>query len=141
MKKLIATFTLVLLLVGTAAQADPAIVLNQPNPHYGDTVDFTGVYPKVATRRIGTQQHWNPAVQVDCYRDGVRIYSANTAIYKDKQAGGGELTGVSGPVHLGGTANGWTWTEGAATCSATLWYFGHDELTHFLAQITFEVAA
>lgn len=127
--------------IPTSAAADSSITLDQPNPVYGQSITFTAVYPKEATRKVGRQQMWNPAVQVDCYQANVRVFTANNAFVKDQHLATGELTGVSGPIILGVLANENTWTGGAASCSGTLYYFGHDELIHVLAQTPFEVAA
>ena len=120
---------------------DPSIVLDQPSPVYGDSVTFTAVYPKEATRKVGRQQMWNPAVQVDCYQGGVWVFRGNNAYVKDDRAPDGMLTGTSGPIVLGAPGNQNTWTGGPASCSATLFYFGHDELIHVLAGIQFDVGA
>jgi len=148
MKFAVLLFAVVAGLVGfvpTSAAADSSIALDQPAPRYGDSVTFTAVYPKEATRKVGRQQQWNPAVQVDCYQfvDGAtqHVFTANNAFVKDQHLATGELTGVSGPIILGVLANQNTWTGGAASCNATLYYFGHDELIHVLAQTLFEVAA
>jgi len=125
----------------TPAGADPSIVLDQPTPAYGDSVTFTAVYPKEATRKVGRQQQWNPAVQVDCYQNFAHVFSGNNVYVKDTRLPSGELTGVSGPIVLGALANENTWTGGAATCYGTLFYFGHDELIHVLAQTQFDVSA
>jgi hypothetical protein len=130
-----------LLLLAQPAAAESSIMLDQPNPVYGQTVTFTAVYPKEATRKVGRQQQWNPAVQVDCYQGGVWVFRGNNAFFKDEHLPSGELTGVSGPIILGAAGNENTWTEGAASCVATLFYFGHDELIHVLAQTAFEVSA
>jgi len=119
----------------------PSITLDQPNPRYGDSVTFTAVYPKEASRKVGRQQQFNPAVQVDCSQAGVHVFTANNVYVKDTRLPSGELTGVSGPIPLGAIFNENTWTSGAASCSAALYYFGQDQLIHVLAEIPFEVAA
>lgn len=119
----------------------PSITLDQPNPVYGQSVTFTAVYPKEASRKVGRQQQVNPAVQVDCSQNGVHVFTANGGYVNDTRLPSGELTGVSGPIQLGVLSNENTWTGGAASCSAALYYFGHDELIHVLAEIHFEVAA
>ena len=145
MKKLLLLFPLLALLAARPSVADPSITLDQPAPRYGDSVTFTAVYPKEATRKVGRQQMWNPAVQVDCYQlvDGAtqHVFTANNAFFNETHNADGSLTGHSGPIPLGVLSNKNTWTGGAATCSGTLYYFGHDELIHVLAQTQFEVAA
>ena len=146
-KRLIAVLLAGIALCFAAAPvgAEPSIVLDQTAPRYGDAVTFTAAYPKEATRKVGRQQMWNPAVQVDCYQfiDGAtqHVFTANNAFVKDQHLASGDLTGVSGPIILGVLSNENTWTGGAASCVATLYYFGHDELIHVLAQTSFEVAA
>ena len=131
-------------LIGAVAAApvgaDPSITLNEPSPVYGQSVTFSATYPKEATRKVGRQQMWNPAVQVDCYQDYAHVFSGNNAFFKDTHNADGSLSGVSGSIVLGTLANENTWTGGAASCVATLFYFGHDELIHVLAQTWFEVA-
>lgn len=123
-----------------AAVLATSIVLNEPNPVYGQEVTFTATYPKEATRRVGKQQWWNPAVQVDCYQDGLHVFTGNNALIRDEHNANGSLSGVSGPIQLGNLSNENTWTGGAASCVATLFYFGHDGLIHYLAQTAFEVS-
>jgi len=118
-----------------------SITLDQPNPVYGQSVTFTAVYPKEASRKVGRQQQVNPAVQVDCSQAGVHVFTANNGYVNDTRLPSGELTGVSGPIQLGAVFNENTWTGGAASCSAALYYFGQDNLIHVLAEIQFEVAA
>jgi hypothetical protein len=129
------------LAVLTTAHSVSSITLDQPNPVYGQTVTFTGVYPKEASRKVGRQQQWNPAVQVDCSQNGVHVFTANNVYVQDTHLPSGELTGVSGPIQLGVLSNGNTWIGGAASCDAALYYFGHDQLIHVLAEIQFEVGA
>lgn len=129
------------LVVALTLAQEPSIALDQAGPVYGDSVTFTAVYPKEATRRVGRQQMVNPAVQVDCYQSGTWVFRGNNGFVKDSQAGDGMLTGTSGPIVLGAPGNENSWTGGAASCSATLFYFGHDELIHVLAQAQFDVGA
>jgi hypothetical protein len=126
-----------LLLATKPALAESSLVLDQPNPVYGQSITFTAVYPKEATRRVGTKQHWNPQVQVDCSQSGVRVFTQNQIMVKDQQAGDGMLTSKTYPIVLSGQS----WTGGAASCDAALYYFGHDELIHVLAEIQFEAGA
>jgi len=125
------------LAVLTTAHSASSLVLDQPNPIYGQSITFTAVYPKEATRRVGTKQHWNPQVQVDCSQAGVHVFTQNQIMVKDQQAGDGMLTSKIYPIVLSGQS----WTGGAASCDAALYYFGHDELIHVLAEIQFDVAA
>jgi len=126
-----------LLLATKPALAESSLVLDQPNPVYGQSITFTAVYPKEATRRVGSKQHWNPKVQVDCSQSGVRVFTQNQIMVKDQQAGDGMLTSKTYPIVLSGQS----WTGGAASCDAALYYFGHDELIHVLAEIQFEAGA
>lgn len=122
-----------------------SIVLNQSAPHFGDSVNFTGVYPKEATIKAGRQQMNNPAIQVDCYQNGVRIFTMNQATVSSTNNQDGTITGVFGQVTLSGGGNGFSWTGGAANCYTTLYYFSRLKGTqslqyNFLAQTTFDVA-
>ena len=136
-----AIILLALLAISSVASADSVITLNEPNPVYGQSVTFSATYPKEATRKVGRQQMWNPAVQVDCYQNYAHVFVGNNAFGKDTHNADGSLSGVSGPIVLGALANENTWTGGAASCVATLFYFGHDQLIHVLAQTQFDVAA
>ncbi len=125
----------------TSTAAAPSVVLNQTAPAFGSSINFTAVYPKEATRKVGVDQHWNPDVQVSCVQNGTLVLSQVVVFLKDSQNGDGNLTGISSYVTLSANGgNGITWTGGAANCSATLYYFGHDFKIHTLAGISFTVS-
>jgi hypothetical protein len=123
-----------------APSGNYSITLNEASPHYGQSVSFTEVYPREAEKKIGRQQMFQPGTQVDCYQNHVRVYSNHTWTDTKAQNSDGSITAVTGFVALGGTANGWTWTAGAGTCYATLYYFTtKDMIYNFIAQTQFEV--
>jgi len=125
----------------TTTAAPPSLVLNQKMPTFGSIINFTAVYPKEATRKVGVDQHWNPDVQVSCVQNGALVLNQVLVFLKDSQNGDGNLTGLSSDLTLSANGgNGISWTGGAASCSATLYYFGHDFLIHTLAGISFEVS-
>lgn len=118
-----------------------SVTLNQPSPTFGQSVNFTAVYPKDATRKLGPRQHENPYVQVDCYQAGTHVYMQLFSFNTETNNGDGTLTGVTYFYNLGPFgSNGMTWTSGGATCNANLYYYGHDSLIHVLASQTFEVS-
>ena len=117
-----------------------SIVLNQPFPHYGNTVNFTIVYPKEADQRIGKQQMFQPSLSVDCYQNNMRVFSRIVIMASKTNNGDGTFTGITGPVTLGGTFDNFSWTNGGAMCYATSYYFKTKSLIAVtIAQITFEV--
>jgi hypothetical protein len=122
----------------------PSIILLQSAPRFGDSINFTEVYPKEATRKIGQRQRVQPATQVDCYQNGTHVYSQVTGAVSETQNGDGTVTGITGFLTLGGTRNELSWTGGAASCSAILYYFTTDSSKqlyfHLLAQISFQIS-
>lgn len=118
-----------------------SVVLNQPSPKFADSVNFTAIYPKEATRKVGTRQHENPVIQVDCYQAGSHVFSDRVVFPTESVNNDGTLTGISTFIALGpATKNELSWTSGAASCNVTLYYFGQDLLTHILASTSFEVS-
>lgn len=117
------------------------LTLNQSSPVYGQTVTFTASYPKYARVKVGRQQQNNPALQIDCLQNGVHVFQANTSFTNEVHNADGSYTGTSGPVTLGSAGNENTWTSGAASCTATLFYYGKDNQNHVLDTLQFEVAA
>lgn len=138
-------FALALLLM--AASATPAagatysLTPNVAAPVYGSWLSYTAVVPPEAARQSRQPQyHDQPSFQTDCYQDNVRVWSGNTSTVSRKRADGA-VTVVSGYVILGGTANGWTWTSGAARCYGTVYYFDVQNQLHTVATTVFEVGA
>ena len=76
----------------------PQIILNATDPHLGDTVTFTTIYPDTAK---------NPLVGVVCSQNGAPVFSAAVPVGQS--------------IKLGGSSSQWTATGGAATCIATLY--------------------
>jgi len=132
---------------GRIATTTPSsVVLNQASPHFGDSVNYTAVYPKVATQKVGRQQMFNPDIQTDCYQVGTHVYSQVTVFTSSTQNGDGSITGASGFITLGGAKNELNWASGGASCVATLYYFsaasdGSKSLVYnFLASANFLVS-
>jgi hypothetical protein len=118
-----------------------SITLDQSAPRYGDSVTFTEVYGTVYHGRQ-PQYPNQPSTQLDCLQNGVRVYSENTWTLNKTNLGHGWWQSVAGPFVLAAYgANGLTWSSGAASCSATLYYFDGSNVLHTLAQTQFEVAA
>ena len=115
------------------ATVTPSVNLTSDSvPTVGNTVRFVGVYPNEARQKVGRQQQYNPDVQVDCYQNGVRVYTENNAFFNETKNSDGSWTGISGDVLL--TQPG--------DCTVTLYYFSKDPKTHaliynFLAYNTF----
>ncbi|MDP3741598.1 MAG: hypothetical protein Q8R08_04745 [bacterium] len=133
--------------LNTSGAATPSsIVLNQDSPGYGDSINFTGVYPKEATVKVGQRQANNPVTSVDCYQNGVWVYNQLVGFATSKPNGDGTITGTTGFMTLGGVKNEKSWLSGAATCVANLYYFdrapkGSVELIYrHLASLNFLVA-
>jgi hypothetical protein len=134
------------LLVGGLAVA-PApgtytLMLNQPSPVRGDTVTFTGTFPREAFRSARTAQfHENPQLSLQC---------GNELRITQRYATGFTRDGVSFPITLAsasygsGGSNGYTWPEGeGAHCVATSGWWTYAKATgaefHFAASLTFDV--
>lgn len=136
-----------ILAVGSAGATEPSLDLVQPAPVYGQEVTFSATYPKEATRKVGRRQMSNPNVDLSCYQDGVRVFWTILPFDDDGPLGSDRsyLEGhTSYPVSLSQpfvSNEIGPWEGGAATCHATLYYFGQDELIHFLSNLTFEVGA
>ena len=155
MRRLFVRATLLLLPIGLAVglggymvlagaiPQPPSLTLNQNEPHFGDTVSFTAIYPKEATRSIGPRMHDNPQVQVECHQNGVRVYQEWFS-FKGNETNNrdGTLTGVSNFKNMGPfNSNGMVWTGGGAQCWAALYYYGnnHEGQIHVLATTQFVV--
>lgn len=110
---------------------------------YGQTVSITGVYPDYARKKIGRQQMFQPQFGVYCYQGGALAWASFTGPGKETNLGGGWWQATV-QFTLGGTANGYTWTSGPASCSALLGYFTRNQdgsLTyHQLASASFDVS-
>jgi hypothetical protein len=133
------TLALAFLLAGAGLSA--SVTLDQSAPRYGDSVTFTEVYGTVYHGRA-PQYPNQPSTQLDCLQNGVRVYSENTWTPNKTNLGHGWWQSVAGPFVLAAFGgNGLTWSGGAATCYATLYYFDGSNVLHVLAQTSFEVAA
>lgn len=127
---------------GGTGSSSYSVVLNQISPYFGEPINFTGVYPKVATRKIGQQQASNPQVQLDCYQSGIHVSSFHFGFPTENANPDGTLTGITTTLPVGPyNSDGLVWTSGAANCYGILYYFGRDFLTHVLATNSFYVSA
>lgn len=118
-----------------------SITLNQLAPRYGDSVNFTAVYPKEADQKIGRQQMSQPQIAVHCYQGSVHVFANYTSPVTKKNNPDGTITGITGNIVLGGRRNELVWDSGSANCYATLAWFATKKLIYnFLAQTTFFVA-
>jgi hypothetical protein len=141
---LVATLTLVPVASSTTSSLTPNF--DATTVRYGDAVSFTAVYPKEATRSVTTVQHENPDVDLRCYQSGTQVFWQILSFPNERRNQDGTITGVTNPVTLAGASRGGTWTGGAASCYATVYYFSKDKATgvlteHTLATFNFGVAA
>jgi len=121
------------------------VTLNQPSPSFNDSVNFTAIYPKVATRKVGPREPFNPLITVSCASsaDGSTIYRTTVISFSQTTNKDGTITGVSNYITLGGTSSSggttYDWTGGAALCNAYLMYTDSSNITHVLANTQFSV--
>ena len=107
---------------GVTPYVGGGLVLNQSDPHYGDSVSFSSSYPSVRE----TVSIW-----VHCSQNGEMVY---------------QFSGPDdGQFPLGGAGTSSAWTGGAATCGADLYYYTTQGQTQTslvtLGTTSFEVAA
>lgn len=89
-------------------------------PHWGQDVTFT-----VSTTATST-----PYVNLDCYQNGTLVYGATAGFFPSYPWPGSQIMPLSSP----------SWTSGAASCTATLWYpSGKKDVT--LTTLNFQVYA
>lgn len=127
------------------AASSYSITVNQPSPHFNDTINFTAVYPKEGDKKIGRQQMFQPQIQVLCSQNNQRVYAAITTTVSKKQNTDGSITGLSGNVKLGGltsvSGNQYNWSGGPADCNVNiLYYTTKDLIPNFVASSQFSVA-
>ena len=125
MRRLLIVLPLVGLIIATDALAVTAsVTLNQPSPVYGDTVNFTMVYPKAAQGNGRTPQFPDqPNLQMSCYQNGVTqvaLEGAVTVKATKINLGGGWFSAQSSPIILDG-GSGYTWPPGPASCQVTMY--------------------
>jgi len=123
MKKLLPLLFTVPLLMATkpASAFTSSITLNQPNPTFGDTVDFTSVYPKEAHGQGRNPQYpAQPNVQVSCYQGSTLVAQENATTADETRIGNGWYQGLSAQIILS-QAHGLIWDGGPADCSVTLY--------------------
>lgn len=118
---------LALTVLGVMLMAKPAvaftssIMINQPSPTYGDTVDFTSVYPKEAHGQGRNPQFpAQPNVQVQCYQSSTLVAQENATTASETRIANGWYQGLSAPIILS-QAHGIPWDGGPADCSVSLY--------------------
>lgn len=88
--------------------------------HYGQSVTF----------HVSTTATTEPNVSVSCYQGGTLVYSAESGFYPSYPWPGTQIFPLSSP----------SWTGGAASCTASLYYFaGRKTVT--LTTLDFQVYA
>ncbi len=139
--KLLALVASLFLLAAPVSAASYYVTINQAGPHYGDSVNFTELYPQDAAKSArNPQYHDQPTTQIDCYQGSVYVWRA-TAIRADKQKVGADWLSHTTYMSLGGAYNEFSWLSGAAHCYVTVFYFDVNNDYHFVAQSEFDVAA
>ena len=88
------------------------------SPHYEDTVTFAV-----------TTNEQTPHVNVQCVQGTTLVYASTRAYWGTNDR--------SFQLSQALDSNGWGWTGGAATCTASLWKFGNG--ARMLAQMSFAV--
>ncbi len=80
------------------------VLLNSTDglPHWGQDVTFT----------VSTTATAYPYVSLDCYQNGVLVYGAMAGFFPSYPWPGSQIFPLSSP----------SWTSGAASCTATLYY-------------------
>jgi len=107
---------------GSSASSVALVLLNSTDglPHWGQSVTFS----------VSTTATNYPDVSLNCYQNGLLVYGAMAGFYSSYPWPGSEIMPLSSP----------SWTGGAASCTATLWYFnGRKDVT--LTTLSFEVYA
>jgi hypothetical protein len=107
-----------------------SLTLNEANPVFGQDITFTAIYPTDAAQTPKrTQQHYNPQIQVDCYQDGVHVYTINQSMDTKTRISGGWIS-ITYPITLSQYGyNGHYWTSGGATCVGSLYSYQVGVLT------------
>ena len=98
------------------------VLLNSTDglPHYGQSVTFG----------VSTTATSYPDVSLNCYQNGLLVYGAMAGFYSSYPWPGSQIMPLSSP----------SWTGGAASCTANLWYLnGRKDVT--LTTLSFAVYA
>ncbi len=98
------------------------VLLNSTDglPHWGQNVTFN----------VSTTATNEPYVSLDCYQNGVLVYGAMAGFFPSYPWPGSQIFPLSSP----------SWTSGAASCTATLYYVnGRKNIT--LTKLNFQVYA
>lgn len=137
MKKFLLIILLSLGLINPVNASVPitaSLTLNQVNPSFGQSINFTAIYPSEAAKQSRQPQYPNqPTTQLDCYQiilvngqyQANHVYTFNQKINpKTKIRITGGWTGITYdfPLYSNG-GNGYFWISGAAICSAALYSF------------------
>lgn len=102
-----------------------SLILNQTNPKVGDTITFTGTFPKEAFRQAHNPQfHQNPYLTIQCGNTTSTVLRQSTSFFKSGSNPDGSLNGTATAYLLANSGNGITWPTGvSATCSASSGYW------------------
>jgi hypothetical protein len=98
------------------------VLLNSTDglPHWGQQVTFN----------VSTTATTQPNVSLDCYQNGTLVYGAVAGFYASYPWQGSQIFTLSSP----------SWTGGAASCTAALYYFSGKK-TITLTTLNFQVYA
>jgi hypothetical protein len=139
-------FAFIVALIFAAALSLPVnagswyVTVDQSALAFGDSVTFTAAVPKAALQGGRTPQYpgTSPAIQVDCYQAGVRVYEDFAPVASKDHIDGGWII-HTGPLPMMGP----TWTSGGASCSVIVWYVDNHSPNNFVivATTTYQVGA
>jgi hypothetical protein len=107
---------------GTTSSGLTLVLVNSTDglPHWGQQVTFS----------VSTTATSYPYVSLNCYQNNSLVYSASAGFFPSYPWPGSQIMPLSSP----------TWTSGAASCTAALWYqSGKRDLT--ISTLTFKVYA
>jgi hypothetical protein len=116
MKKLVLLFAMITLAFSSIV---PSVVLNQNSPKYGDSVNFTVIFPK----KIKNVKVNNPIVDMKCYQEEELVYQSEVTTISKMKIGKRMYSSQSGYVLLENGSNEPYWNEKDAVCTATLYSF------------------
>jgi len=129
------------------AATTSSVVVDQPNPQYGQQITLTAVYPSAARKKIGRRQMFQPQINLSCIQNATTAYYQISSAAKETNLGGGWWQGTSGTFTLGGNTsvgnNSYSWPGGSADCTGFSGYFTTDSTSalywHSLGSVSFHV--
>jgi hypothetical protein len=125
MKKLVLLFAVITLAFSSVV---PSVVLNQNSPKYGDSVNFTVIFPKKADIKSNS-----PFVEVECHQDGLTVYQRTAGVVSKLKLDGRMYSGQTSDIIFEDDGDEFFWNEGSANCTAKLYYFKPNRKLVFLA--------